>query len=73
MVVSSDETGGDNKIDVAISEAIGEEFNSSIKFNIGDILNVHIHHWVICIFGYFILTISPLKYICLGAAIQGGY
>jgi hypothetical protein len=70
---SSDNTGGENKFDKFISDILDYEIKTSLKFNY-DIISIHIHHWLICFFGYIIfyhINQKEFMYFCLGGMIQG--
>ena len=70
---SSEETGGENKFDKLLSEALDYEIKTSLRFEYSELI-IHFHHWLLCYFGFILFQYTEntnISYICLGGMIQG--
>lgn len=72
-ISSSDTTGGRNKFDIFMSDIMGYDIITSLRFDIG-FIKLHLHHWLLCLFGFLVfnyMKVNEFMYICLGGMIQG--
>ena len=70
---SSNVTKQPNKFDTFVSEYLDCEFSTSLRWK-GEIMEIHIHHWIICL-GLYLwfnhLGLYRLSLVALGGFIQG--